>query len=69
MNASSIEFTHCPLWGKCGDYHLNCFSEDVAKDIGMGIGKVVEVDCKSVATDQAKFLRIRVEVSLDKPRW
>nr|POF05709.1 uncharacterized protein CFP56_39797 [Quercus suber] len=67
MNASSIEFTHCPLWVQVWGLPFELFSEDVAKDIGMRIGKVVEVDCKSAATDQAKFLRIRVEVPLDKP--
>nr|POE62224.1 uncharacterized protein CFP56_71170 [Quercus suber] len=70
MNASTIKFTHCPLWVQVWGLPFEFFSEDVAMDIGKGIGKVVEVDCKGVAADQAKFLRIRVEVSLDKPlRW
>ena len=46
MNASSIEFTHCPLWVQEWGLPFELFSEDVAKDIGMGIGKVVEVVCK-----------------------
>ena len=67
MNASTIKFTHCPLWVQVWGLPFELFSEDVAMDIGKGIGKVVEVDCKGVAADQAKFLRIRVEVPLDKP--
>ena len=70
MNASTIKFTHCLLWVQVWGLPFELFSEDVAMDIGKGIGKVVEVDCKGVAADQAKFLRIRVEVPLDKPlRW
>ena len=67
MNASTIKFTHCPLWVQVWGLPFELFSEDVAMDIGKGIGKVVEVDCKGVAADQAKFLRIRVEIPLDKP--
>ena len=51
------------VWG----LPFELFSEDVAMDMGNGIGKVVEVDCKGVTADQAKFLRIRVEILLDKP--
>jgi len=42
-------------------------NEAVGKDIGGGIGRVLEVDCKTIAADQARFLRIRVELPLDKP--
>ena len=31
------------------------------------MGRVIEVDCKGIKTDQARFLRIRVEVPLDRP--
>ncbi|KAL0015264.1 hypothetical protein SO802_002333 [Lithocarpus litseifolius] len=67
MNASTIKFTHFLLWVQVWGLPFELFSDDVATDIGKGIGKVVEVDCKGVAADQAKFLRIRVEVPLDKP--
>lgn len=67
MNASTIKFTHYPLWVQVWRLPFELFSEDVATDIGKGIGKLVEVDCKGVAIDQAKFLRIRVEILLDKP--
>uniref|UniRef100_A0A7N2KTF6 CCHC-type domain-containing protein n=1 Tax=Quercus lobata TaxID=97700 RepID=A0A7N2KTF6_QUELO len=67
MNASTINFTHCPLWVQVWGLPFELFSEDVAMDIGKGIGKLVEVDCQGVAADQAKFLRIRGEIPLDKP--
>ncbi|XP_030923062.1 uncharacterized protein LOC115949943 [Quercus lobata] len=42
-------------------------SEEVGTDIGKGLGCVVEVDLKAIASDQARLLRIHVEISLDKP--
>lgn len=42
-------------------------TEEAGQDIGRGMGKVIEVDCKAIKTDQARFLRVRVEVPLDKP--
>ena len=36
-------------------------------NIGKGLGRVVEVDSKVIASDYAQFLQIRVEISLDKP--
>ena len=44
-------------------------TEDFGREIGSKIGKVLEVDKRAIQADQAKFLRIRVEVQLDKPRW
>lgn len=67
MNATTIKVTHCPLWVQVWGLPFELFREDVARDIGRGIGSVAEVVCKGVASDQAKFLRIRVEVPLEKP--
>ena len=41
--------------------------EDIGKDIGSKIGRVLEVDKRAMQADQAKFLRIRVEMQIDKP--
>nr|POE89688.1 hypothetical protein CFP56_38072 [Quercus suber] len=46
---------------------FDLINEEVGKDISGGIGRVLEVDCKVIAADQARFLRIRVEFPLDKP--
>ena len=40
---------------------------EVGMDIGGGIGDVLEVDCKAITSDQARFLRVRMEVPLSKP--
>ena len=46
---------------------FDLFSEEVGQEIGRGLGRVVEVDWKGSNSDQARFLRIRVEIPLDKP--
>nr|POE81499.1 hypothetical protein CFP56_29125 [Quercus suber] len=46
---------------------FDLFTEEVRQDIRMGMGQVVEVDCKGFTSDQARFLQIRVEILL-KPK-
>ena len=41
--------------------------EDVGKYIGSRLGKVLEVDKRLLQAEQAKFMRIRVEIPIDKP--
>ena len=42
-------------------------SEEVGKEIGIKLGKVIEVDKQSRQDNQAKFMRIRVELCIEKP--
>ena len=42
-------------------------NEEAGSDIGRSIEELVEVDCKAFKSDQSRFLRIRVEVPLNKP--
>ena len=42
-------------------------SEDAGKDIGSRLGKVLEVDKRSLQAEQVKFMRIWVEIPIDKP--
>ena len=46
-----IKFTHCPMWVQVWGLPFELFSEDIARDIGRGIGPVVEVDCKGAASN------------------
>ena len=39
----------------------------MGRDIGSGLGEVLEVDLKAFSFDQARFIRVRVELPLDKP--
>ena len=40
--------------------------EELGKDIGSGLGEVLEVNLKAFSFDQACFIKVRVELSLDK---
>nr|POE76443.1 hypothetical protein CFP56_56200 [Quercus suber] len=42
-------------------------SDEVGRELGNNIGKFIEVDRRARQSDQAKFMRIRVELQLDKP--
>nr|POE77274.1 hypothetical protein CFP56_29776 [Quercus suber] len=50
------------VWG----LPFDLINEEAGLDIKRGIGCMVEVECRALASDQARFLRIRVEVPLDK---
>ena len=41
-------------------------SEKIGKDIGNSIGKFVIADSRSWSSDQAKYMRIRVKIPLNK---
>lgn len=42
-------------------------SEEVGRDIGNSIGRFIEMDKHASQSDQAKFMRIRVDLPIDKP--
>ena len=42
-------------------------SQEVGKDIGSKIGRFIEVHKRSWQSDQAKFMRVRVDLEIDKP--
>ncbi|XP_030964814.1 uncharacterized protein LOC115986092 [Quercus lobata] len=67
MTVRSVTFTHQPFWIQVWGLPFDLITEEVGRDIDNGIGKLVEVDCKTFQTEQSRFLRIRVEVPLDKP--
>lgn len=67
MTAYSVNFTHISFWVKIWGLPFDLMNVEVGRDIGGGIGNVLEVDCKAITSDQARFLRVRVEVPLSKP--
>ena len=42
-------------------------SQDVGEEIGSKLGNFIEVDRRSWQFNQAKFMRVRVELEIDKP--
>ena len=53
------------MWVQVLGLPFDLLSEEVGKDIGNGLGKVVEVDLKAFSSYQACFLRVRVELPLE----
>ena len=41
--------------------------EEVGQDIGRSLGRLIEVDKRASQSDQAKFLRNRVDLPIEKP--
>lgn len=41
--------------------------KETSKDIGMGLGEVVEINSTAFTSEQARFIRIIIELPLDKP--
>ena len=67
MTATSVTFHTLPMWIQIWGLPFGVLTEETGRDIENGIGKVVEIDATTFMTDQARFIRIRVEVPLDKP--
>lgn len=67
MTARSITFPSLLIWVQIWGLPFDLINEEAGLEIGKSLSKVVEVDCKAFASDQARFLRVRVEIPLDKP--
>ena len=67
MTPRSVKFTTVPIWVQVWGLPFDLINEDVGRDIGSGLGRVVAVDSKALMTNQARFLKIRVEIPLNKP--
>ena len=67
MTASIVTFNFIPLWVQVQGLPFDLISEEDCRDIGGGLGKVVEIDSKAFSSEQARFVRLRVEIPLDKP--
>ena len=67
LTTRMVSFTSLPMWVQVWGLSFDLINEEAGLDIRRGIGFVVEVDCVALASDQAHFLHIRVEVPLDKP--
>nr|POF18755.1 uncharacterized protein CFP56_59889 [Quercus suber] len=67
MTPHSVTFTTVPMWVQVWGLPFDLINEEAGRDIGRGLGRVVAVDSRALTADQAKFLRIRIEIPLDKP--
>ena len=67
LSSANIVFTYTPLWVQIWGLPFEHMTEEVGRDIGGKIGRVMEVDKRSWQADQAKFMRVRVELPIEKP--
>ena len=67
LSASNIVFTHSPFWVQIWDLPFEHMSMEVGRDLGNCLGKFIESDRRTGHSNQAKFMRIRVDLQLDKP--
>ena len=70
LTTTSVRFTSMPMWVQVWDLPFDLLLEEVGMDIGSGLGEVLKIDLKAFSFDQARFIKVRVELPLDKPlRW
>nr|POE84136.1 uncharacterized protein CFP56_45193 [Quercus suber] len=55
------------MWVQVWGLPFDLLLEEVGRDIGSGLGEVLEIDLKAFSSDQARFIRVRVELPLYKP--
>ena len=67
LSVSNILFTHSPFWVQIWDLPFEYMSIEVGRELGNSLGKFIESDRRTGNSDQAKFMRIRVDLQLDKP--
>ena len=66
LTTRTVSFTSLPMWVQVWGLPFDLINEDAGMDIGQGIRRVVEVDCKALAFKQARFLRVKVEIPLHR---
>ncbi|KAK7849547.1 uncharacterized protein LOC112014935 [Quercus suber] len=67
MTPKSVTFTTVPMWVQIWGLPFDFINEEAGSDIVSGLGRVVVVDSKALTTNQARFLLVRIEISLNKP--
>ena len=67
LSVSNISFTHSPLWVQVWGLPFENLSEEVGRDLGNSLGRYIEIDKRSWLLEQAKLMRIQVDLPLNKP--
>nr|POE73998.1 uncharacterized protein CFP56_45342 [Quercus suber] len=66
LSTTNMVFTHSPFWVQLWGLPFEHMSEEMGKDVGNNLGRFVEMDKHACQSDQALFMYIRVELSIDK---
>ena len=67
LSSTNITFTHSPFWVQIWGLPFKLMSEEVCRDLSNSLGRFIETDQRVGQSDQAKFMRVRVDLQLDKP--
>nr|POE59914.1 hypothetical protein CFP56_39483 [Quercus suber] len=67
LSSKNITFTHSPFWIQIWGLPFELMAEEVCRDLGNSLGSFIETDRRTGQSDQAKFMRVRVDLQLDKP--
>ena len=64
---SQLGLHSCSILGPSVGLPFEHMTEEVGRDIGGKIGRVIKVDKRSWQADQAKFMQVRVDLPIEKP--
>ncbi|KAL0012232.1 hypothetical protein SO802_007340 [Lithocarpus litseifolius] len=67
LSVSNIVFTHSPFWVQIWGLPFEHMSLEVGKELGNSLGKFIESYRRTGHSDQEKFMRIHMDLQLDKP--
>nr|POE76871.1 uncharacterized protein CFP56_58073 [Quercus suber] len=67
MTANNINFSHSPFWVQIWGLPFDMMTEKLGRHIGNNLSAFIIADTRSWSADQAKFMRIRVNIPIDKP--
>ena len=67
LSSANLIFTHAPFWIQIWGLPFEYMTEEAGCDIGSKIGRVIKVDKRSWQADQAKFMRVRIDLPIEKP--
>lgn len=67
MTAASVKFHSLSIWTQIWGLPFDLITEETGRDIREWIGRVVEVDTTVFMMEQAHFIRVHVEIPLDRP--
>ena len=67
LTSANLAFTHAPFWIQVWGLPFEYMTEEAGRNIGSKIGRVMEVDKRSLQADQAKFMCVRIELPIEKP--
>ena len=57
----------CPILDSNLGLPFEYMTEEAGRDIGSKIGRIIEVDKRSWQADQANFMRVRINLPMEKP--